>query len=101
MIQPIKPFFETGSRRITLDRDKNDKKRIYGSVVFGSISSEMSEIIPLHCDCIHYNPVRPELCAEAEDWQFPSIHRFIAQRQYPPDLGVPEIPEKPQDIWDE
>ena len=32
-------------RRIALDRDKNDKKRIYGSGVFGSISSEMSEIM--------------------------------------------------------
>jgi putative transposase len=55
----------------------------------------------LHCDYIHYNPVRHGLCVKAEDWQFSSIHRFIAQGQYPPDWGVTEIPEKPQDIWDE
>jgi hypothetical protein len=30
-----------------------------------------------------------------------SFHSLIAQGQYPPDWRVTEVPEKPQDIWDE
>lgn len=55
----------------------------------------------LHCDYIHYNPVKHRLCANPQDWQFSSIHRFIAQGIYPPNWGSDGIKEIPTAIWDE
>ncbi|MCA2576471.1 MAG: hypothetical protein IM514_09515 [Microcystis sp. M41BS1] len=55
----------------------------------------------LHCDYIHYNPVKHGLCANPQDWQFSSIHRFIAQGIYPPNWGSDGIKEIPTAIWDE
>lgn len=40
-----------------------------------------------HCDYIHYNPIRHKLCKNPADWQFSSIHRFIAQGKYPQGWG--------------
>jgi putative transposase len=54
-----------------------------------------------HCDYIHNNPVRHGLCAVPQDWQFSSIHRFIAQGIYPLNWGMDKNPEIPQQIWDE
>lgn len=54
----------------------------------------------LHCDYIHYNPVKHGLCATAQDWQFSSIHRFIAQGIYPPNWGSNGIKEILTTIWD-
>ena len=54
-----------------------------------------------HCDYIHYNPVRHGLCETPQDWQFSSIHRFIAQGIYPPNWGVNEVPEIPKEIGNE
>jgi putative transposase len=62
---------------------------------------QIISIVCGRCDYIHYNPVRHGLCSKAQDWQFSSIHRFIARGLYLPDWGVAEIPEKPQGIWDE
>ena len=53
-----------------------------------------------HCDYIHYNPVRHQLCPIPQDWQFSTIHRFIAQGIYPPNWGMTETPEMPDSIWD-
>jgi putative transposase len=53
-----------------------------------------------HCDYIHYNPVRHQLCSIPQDWQFSTIHRFIAQEIYLPNWGAAEIPEMPDSIWD-
>ena len=55
----------------------------------------------LHCDYIHYNPVRHGLCKIPKDWSFSSIHRFIVQGIYPPNWGWEGSPEMPQGIWDE
>ena len=60
----------------------------------------MSWIFPLDCDYIHYNPVRHRLCTSPQDWQFSSIHRFIAQGIYPPNRGKDGSLEMPQGIWD-
>jgi len=54
-----------------------------------------------HCDYIHHNPVRHGLCENPQDWQFSSIHRFIAQGIYPTDWGSEIRIEKPKGIWDE
>ncbi len=40
-----------------------------------------------HCDYIHYNPVRHDLCQVPQAWQFSSVHRFIAQGVYPLNWG--------------
>jgi putative transposase len=40
-----------------------------------------------HCDYIHYNPVRHQLCQTPTAWQFSSVHRFIDQGIYPPNWG--------------
>ena len=53
-----------------------------------------------HCDYIHYNPVRHQLCPLPQDWQFSTIHRFTAQGIYPPNWGISETPEMPDSIWD-
>ncbi|WP_424102132.1 REP-associated tyrosine transposase [Moorena producens] len=54
-----------------------------------------------HCDYIHDNPVRHRLCKHPQDWQYSSIHRFIAQGIYPTDWVEDGRKEKPQGIWDE
>jgi putative transposase len=53
-----------------------------------------------HCDYIHYNPVRHQLCQSPQEWQFSTIHRFITQGVYPPNWGMSEIPEMFNSIWD-
>ena len=53
-----------------------------------------------HCDYIHYNPVRHQLCSLPQDWQFSSIHRFIIQGIYPQNWGRKEIIETPKSVWD-
>jgi putative transposase len=53
-----------------------------------------------HCDYIHYNPVRYQLCLTPQDWQFSTIHRFIQQGVYPQNWGMIEVPEVLNSIWD-
>ena len=53
----------------------------------------------LHCDYIHNNPVHHRLCKNPQDWQYSSIHRFIAQGIYPSDWARDTRKEKPQEIW--
>lgn len=53
-----------------------------------------------HCDYIHYNPVRHQLCPTPQDWQFSSIHRFTTQGIYPPNWGSNGIPKAPESVWD-
>lgn len=53
-----------------------------------------------HCDYIHYNPVRHGLCSKPQDWQFSSVHRFVAQGIYPHNWGMDELPEVSVGIWD-
>jgi putative transposase len=60
-----------------------------------------NQAIALHCDYIHDNPVRHGLCENPQDWQYSSIHRFIAQGIYPQDWGKGERKEKPSGFWDD
>ncbi|MDJ0533373.1 MAG: hypothetical protein QNJ70_12885 [Xenococcaceae cyanobacterium MO_207.B15] len=41
------------------------------------------------------------LCKTPQDWQFSSIHRFIAQGIYPPNWGLDMVREMPKAVWDE
>ena len=52
----------------------------------------------LHCDYIHINPVKHQLCKTPQDWQFSSIHRFIAQGIYPPNWAQERPPKIPDNI---
>jgi putative transposase len=81
---------------VSLSRQKRQEKNLWQRRFWEHLIRDERDYA-LHCDYIHYNPVRHGLCPKAEDWQFSSIHRFIAQGQYPPDWGVTEAPEKPQD----
>ncbi len=54
-----------------------------------------------HCDYIHDNPVRHGFCENPQDWQYSSIHRFIAQGIYPQDWGSGERIAKPEGFWDD
>lgn len=53
-----------------------------------------------HCDYIHYNPVRHQLCEFPQQWTFSSIHRFIGQKIYPLDWGSDGQVQLSSDIWD-
>lgn len=55
----------------------------------------------LHCDYIHYNPVKHGLCLKPQDWPFSSIHRLIAEGVYPSDWGMIETPVIPDNIGNE
>jgi len=55
----------------------------------------------LHCDYIHDNPVGHGLCENPQNWEYSSVHRFIAQGIYPPDWGSDGRKEKPQGSWDD
>ncbi len=53
-----------------------------------------------HCDYIHYNPVRHQLCESPQQWAFSSIHRLIEQNIYPLDWGSNGEVQLSSDIWD-
>lgn len=55
----------------------------------------------MHCDYIHDNPARHGFCENPQDWQYFSIHRFIAQGIYPKNWGSGDRTEKPQGSWDD
>lgn len=44
-----------------------------------------------HCDYIHFNPVRHQLCHAPTDWQFSTVHRFIEQGIYPENWSCSDI----------
>ena len=54
-----------------------------------------------HCDYIHYNPVRHRLCQSPQDWEFSSIHRFIARGIYSTNWGINEVPKISLEIGNE
>ncbi len=53
-----------------------------------------------HCDYIHYNPVHHSLCNSPQEWQFSSIHRFIAEGIYPTNWCQAESSVIPHAVWD-
>jgi putative transposase len=53
-----------------------------------------------HCDYIHYNPVKHQLCESPQQWAFSSIHRFIQQQIYPLDWGSNGEIQLVSHIWD-
>ena len=41
----------------------------------------------IHCDYIHYNPVKHGLARRALDWKYSTFRQFVARGIYPPDWG--------------
>ena len=39
----------------------------------------------IHCDYLHYNPVKHRYVARVADWLHSSFHRFVENGVYPPD----------------
>ncbi len=47
-----------------------------------------------HCDYIHFNPVKHELCAHPKDWEYSTFHRFVENDWYSFDWAEePELDE--------
>lgn len=42
----------------------------------------------IHCDYIHYNPVRHGLTDSPKDWKYSTFHRYVEAGLYPEDWGV-------------
>ncbi len=47
----------------------------------------------LHCDYIHYNPVKHGLVKSPREWRRSSFDRFVQMGVYPPDWGSSVSPE--------
>ena len=88
------------NREISLSRQKRRESNLWQRRFWEHLIRDEGDFA-LHCDYIHYNPVRHGLCTNPQDWQFSSIHRFIAQGIYPANWGRNGSPEIPQQIWDE
>ncbi|MGB3655378.1 MAG: transposase [Rivularia sp. (in: cyanobacteria)] len=53
-----------------------------------------------HCDYIHYNAVKHQLCESPQKWSFSSIHRFIEQDIYPSDWSSDGNIQISDETWD-
>jgi putative transposase len=51
----------------------------------------------VHCDYIHYNPVKHGLVKSPDSWEHTSYHQFISKGLYSPNWGTNE-PEKLQKV---
>ena len=54
-----------------------------------------------HCNYIHYNPVKHNLCSYPQQWEFSTISRFINQGIYPPNWGMNQAPKIPHNVCGE
>ncbi len=88
------------NREISLSRQKRRESNLWQRRFWEHLIRDERDFA-LHCDYIHYNPVRHGLCTNPQDWKFSSIHRFIDQGIYPANWGRDGSPEIPQQIWDE
>ncbi|MBU0568650.1 transposase [bacterium] len=55
----------------------------------------------VHCNYIHYNPVKHGLVNAPKDWAYSTFHRYVKKDIYPEDWGSMEPIELPQDIGGE
>lgn len=47
----------------------------------------------VHCDYIHYNPVKHGFCKSPGEWPYSTFHRFVEKGIYPADWGAAEEPK--------
>ncbi|MGB3695536.1 MAG: transposase [Spirulinaceae cyanobacterium] len=74
---------------ISLSRRKRQESNLWQRRFWEHLIRDEQDFA-LHCNYIHYNPVKHGLCKSAQDWQFSTIHRFISQAIYPPNWGLDE-----------
>ncbi|MDD1415381.1 transposase [Dolichospermum sp. ST_con] len=72
---------------ISQSRQKRGEKNLWQRRFWDHLIRDEQDFM-VHCDYIHYNPVKHRLCINPQDWQFSSIHRLIEQGVYPPNWGV-------------
>ncbi|BCL33740.1 REP-associated tyrosine transposase [Nostoc sp. MS1] len=84
---------------ISASRQKRQERNLWQRRFWEHLIRDERDFV-IHCDYIHYNPVRHKLCQIPQDWQFSTIHRFISQGIYPLKWGKSEVPEMPNTIWD-
>jgi len=46
-----------------------------------------------HCDYLHYNPVKHELCKSPGEWPYSTFYRFVEKGIYAADWGAGEEPK--------
>ena len=88
------------NREVSLSRKKRGESNLWQRRFWEHLIRDEQDFAK-HCDYIHDNPVRHGFCENPQDWQYSSIHRFIAQGIYPQDWGRGERIEKPQTAWDD
>lgn len=54
----------------------------------------------VHCDYIHYNPVKHGLVKSPKDWLHSTFHRYVKEGAYPMEWGTSEI-DFPEEIGGE
>jgi putative transposase len=65
-------------RSISQSRQKREEGNLWQRRFWEHLIRDEQDFT-IHCDYIHNNPVKHGLCSNPQDWQFSSIHRFIAQ----------------------
>ena len=88
------------NREVSLSRKKRGESNLWQRRFWEHLIRDEQDFAK-HCDYIHDNPMRHGFCENPQDWQYSSIHRFIAQGIYPHDWGRGERIEKPQSAWDD
>ena len=56
---------------------------VYGSAIFGNISSHDQGAFNRHVDYVHWNPVKHEWVRRVADWPHSSFHAFRRRGMYP------------------
>jgi putative transposase len=87
-------------REVSLSRQKRGERNLWQRRFWEHLIRDEQDFT-MHCDYIHLNPVNHGLCKTPQDWQFSSVHRFIAEGIYPPNWGQDCCPEMPLAVWDE
>lgn len=88
------------NKGVSLSRQKRKERNLWQRRFWEHLIRDERDYA-LHCDYIHYNPVKHGLCVKPQDWPFSSIHRFIAEGIYPPDWSMTTISTIPDTIGDE
>ncbi|HEY9703875.1 MAG TPA: transposase [Allocoleopsis sp.] len=85
------------NQKLSLSRQKRGESNLWQRRFWEHFIRD-EEDFAYHCDYIHYNPVKHGLCTNPQDWEFSTIHRFIAEGIYPPDWGKNGKIDIPEDI---
>jgi REP element-mobilizing transposase RayT len=80
------------TEKVTVSKQKRKEKNLWQIRFWEHLIRDEIDFAQ-HCDYTHYNPVKHGLCKIPREWEFSSIHRFVAQSIYSEDWGVNNTPE--------